>query len=301
MWNMLPMTDVPNSEHTTRTATVAITELFRARMHTSITKIFTPFDTLWPIGWTGPSSLFRLRAILTSRESPIMLLWIDTGGTRPNPMAQTDRTRATAVSPPGRPVDDEAALVAAAKGGDLHAFETLVHRYEGRIYRLTYNISQNREDAEDSTQDAFLKAYQHLADFQGDSRFYTWLVRIAVNETLMKLRRRRPGEISLDESIQTDEDMVPREIEDWGPKPDQRFEQAELQSILARSIAQLEPPYRIVFQLRDIEELSTEETARLLGLSIPAVKSRLLRARLKLRHTLDQLFRGGARSELQGS
>ena len=216
-------------------------------------------------------------------------------------MSSTDRARTNAVGSRLAPVDDEATFVAAAKAGDLRAFETLVRRYEGRIYRLTYNITQNREDAEDATQDAFLKAYQHLPDFQGESRFYTWLVRIAVNEALMKLRKRRPQEISLDESIQTDDDLVPREIEDWGPKPDKRFEQSELQSILARSIAQLEPAYRIVFQLRDIEELSTEETARLLGLSVPAVKSRLLRARLKLRHTLDRLFRGGARSELQGS
>jgi RNA polymerase sigma-70 factor, ECF subfamily len=216
-------------------------------------------------------------------------------------MNPTDRARAHAAAPRTAPVDDEATFVAAAKAGDLRAFETLVHRYEGRVYRLTYNITQNREDAEDSTQEAFLKAYQHLADFQGGSRFYTWLVRIAVNEALMKLRRRRPQEVSLDESIQTEDDLVPREIEDWGPKPDQHFEQGEMQTILARAIAQLEPAYRIVFQLRDIEELSTEDTARLLGLSVPAVKSRLLRARLKLRHTLDRVFRGGARSELQGS
>jgi RNA polymerase sigma-70 factor (ECF subfamily) len=196
------------------------------------------------------------------------------------------------------PVDNEAVLVAAAKRGDLTAFDALVQRYEGRVYRLTYNVTQNREDAEDSTQDAFLKAYQHLADFQGESRFYTWLVRIAVNEALMKLRRRRPGVVSLDAAIETEGDMVPREIEDWGPKPDKRFEQTEMQEILARAIAELDPPYRVVFQLRDIEELSTEETADLLGLSIPAVKSRLLRARLKLRHTLDRYFRGGERSEL---
>jgi RNA polymerase sigma-70 factor (ECF subfamily) len=213
-------------------------------------------------------------------------------------MPPTDQTPSPAAPSQSRPVDDESVFVAAAKGGDIRAFETLVHRYEGRIYRLTYNITQNREDAEDAAQDAFLKSYQHLPDFQGDSRFYTWLVRIAVNEALMKLRRRRPNETSLDDSIQTDEDVLPREIEDWGPKPDQRFEQAELQQILARSIAQLDPPYRIVFQLRDIEELSTEETARLLGLSVPAVKSRLLRARLKLRHILDQHFRGGGTSEL---
>jgi RNA polymerase sigma-70 factor (ECF subfamily) len=215
-------------------------------------------------------------------------------------MNPANRTPSVAVPTRARPVDDEAALVAAAKSGDIRAFETLVQRYEGRIYRLTYNVTQNHEDAEDATQDAFLKSYQHLPDFQGDSRFYTWLVRIALNEALMKLRRRRPNEVSLDESIQTEDDVLPREIEDWGPKPDQQFEQSELQGILARAIAQLDPPYRIVFQLRDIEELSTEETAHLLGLSVPAVKSRLLRARLKLRHTLDQLFRGGFRSELQG-
>ena len=229
-----------------------------------------------------------------------MLPWEDVIGTGPNRMAPSERTPSSAASVPTRPVDDESTLVTAAKAGDIRSFEGLVHRYEGRIYRLTYNITQNREDAEDATQDAFLKSYQHLPDFQGDSRFYTWLVRIAVNEALMKLRRRRPNETSLDESIQTDEEVIPREIEDWGPKPDQRFEQTELQNILARSIAQLDPPYRIVFQLRDIEELSTEETAQLLGLSVPAVKSRLLRARLKLRHILDQHFRGSARSELQG-
>ena len=230
-----------------------------------------------------------------------MLTWRDAIGTGLNRMAPSDPTPSAASSVSTRIVDDESTLVAAAKAGDIRSFAKLVHRYEGRIYRLTYNITQNREDAEDATQDAFLKSYQHLPDFQGDSRFYTWLVRIAVNEALMKLRRRRPNETSLDESIQTDEDIIPREIQDWGPKPDQRFEQTELQNILARSISQLDPPYRIVFQLRDIEELSTEETAQLLGLSVPAVKSRLLRARLKLRHILDQHFRGGARSELQGS
>src|SRR5579863_3781467 len=88
--------------------------------------------------------------------------------------------------------DDESALVAAAKAGDISAFETLVGRYERKIFRLTQNITQNREDAEDAMQEAFLKAFQHLGEFQGNSRFYTWLVRIAVNQALMKLRRRRP-------------------------------------------------------------------------------------------------------------
>jgi len=190
--------------------------------------------------------------------------------------------------------DDEPALVAAARTGDVSAFETLVSRYERKIYRLTQNITQNHEDAEDAMQEAFLKAYEHLQEFQGNSRFYTWLVRIAVNQALMKLRKRRPNIVSLDEEIDTGEDMVPRDVEDWGPSPADRYAQTELAGILSKAIAELDPPFRIVFQLRDIEELSTEETAEALGLSVPAVKSRLLRARLKLRQKLNQFFgRGG--------
>jgi len=192
--------------------------------------------------------------------------------------------------------EDEPILVAAAQAGDITAFETLVGRYERKILRLAQNITQNREDAEDVMQEAFLKAYEHLSGFQGNSRFYTWLVRIAVNQALMKLRKRRPNQVSIDEEVNTGEDMIPREIEDWGPSPEDRYKQTELSDILSSEIADLEPPFRIVFQLRDIEELSTEETAEALGLSIPAVKSRLLRARLKLRQKLNKYFR---RSENQ--
>jgi RNA polymerase sigma-70 factor (ECF subfamily) len=192
--------------------------------------------------------------------------------------------------------DDEPLLVAAAKSGDISAFETLVSRYEHKIFRLTQNITQNREDAEDAMQEAFLKAYEHLSEFQGNSRFYTWLVRIAVNQALMKLRKRRPNQVSLDEEVDTGEDMVTREVEDWGPSPEERYEQTELAQILSTVVGELEPGFRIVFQLRDIEELSTEETAEALGLSVPAVKSRLLRARLKLRQKLNRYFRRGENS-----
>ncbi len=191
---------------------------------------------------------------------------------------------------------DEPVLVAAAKAGDVSAFETLVSRYERKIFRLTQNITQNREDAEDAMQEAFLKAFEHLGEFEGNSRFYTWLVRIAVNQALMKLRRRRPNVVSLDDEIDTGEDMMPRDVEDWGPSPMERYEQTELSGILSRVISELDPPFRIVFQLRDIEQLSTEETAEALGLSVPAVKSRLLRARLKLRQKLNQYFRRGTNS-----
>ena len=187
--------------------------------------------------------------------------------------------------------DDESALVAAAKRGDLNAFQELVTRYEDKIYRLAWNITRNKEDAEDAMQDAFMKAFQHLAGFEGGSRFYTWLVRIAVNEALMKLRKRRPNQISLDEPVTTDDDLMPRDLQDWGPSPEQRYERTELNHILTDAIEDLDAPYRTAFVLRDISELSTEETADALGISVPAVKSRLLRARLKLRQKLDPYFR----------
>lgn len=195
--------------------------------------------------------------------------------------------------------EDEPLLVAAAKKGDLSAFEELVSRYERKIFRLTMNITQNREDAEDAMQDAFLKSYSHLKDFAGDSRFYTWLVRIAANEALMRLRKRRPNQFSLDEPIEGEEDLMPREIEDWGPSPEQRFAQTEMRDILSHAISDLDPDYRVVFSLRDIEGLSTEDTAATVGISVPAVKSRLLRARLKLRDKLTRYFqsrgaKGGA-------
>lgn len=195
--------------------------------------------------------------------------------------------------PSGIVREDEPALVASAKAGDLAAFEELVSRYERKIFRLAMNITGNREDAEDVMQEAFLKSYAHLKEFQGGSRFYTWLVRIAVNEALMKLRKRKPNQISLDAPREPDGEAFPQEVEDWGPSPEQRFAQTELAGILSQTIETLEPGYRMVFVLRDLEELSTEETAELLGLSVAAVKSRLLRARLKLRDKLNKTFRKG--------
>src|SRR4029077_141879 len=187
--------------------------------------------------------------------------------------------------------EDEHLLVAAAKTGDTSAFEELVNRYERKIFRLTMNITRNREDAEDAMQDAFMKAYSHLDTFHEDSRFYTWLVRIAANEALMRLRKRRPNQVSLDEPIESEDDFIPPQIEDWGPSPEQRFAQTEMRDILRGVIDELPPDFRIVFLLRDVEGLSTEETAETVGISEAAVKSRLLRGRLKLRQKLDRHFR----------
>ena len=186
---------------------------------------------------------------------------------------------------------DESVLVAQSREGDTRAYGELVRRYEGKIFRLAQHITQNREDAEDVLQESFLKAYEHLDQFKGDSKFYTWIVRIAVNQALMKLRRRKTSKsVSLDEQIDTGEDTVAREIAAWEENPEQRYSREELGSILDEAVQSLEPPYRSVFVLRDIEELSTEETAEALNLSIPAVKSRLLRARLQLREKLTRYF-----------
>src|SRR5512141_1271396 len=191
----------------------------------------------------------------------------------------------------GEPTDEQV-LVQAARQGDIGAFEELVKRYDRNVFRIANHITQNREDAEDVVQDAFLKAYQNLGQFQGQSKFYTWLVRIAVNEALMRLRRRRPERmVSLDEDIKTDEDSMPREVADWAPNPEQLYTQSELRDILTKTIQGLPSSFRTVFVLRDVEGLSTEETADALDLSIPAVKSRLLRARLQLRERLTKYFR----------
>jgi len=189
-------------------------------------------------------------------------------------------------------VDDELELVSSARKGDTGAFSTLLRRYEGKIFRLAMNITQNREDAEDVLQEAFFKAYEHLDQFQGNSKFYTWIVRIAVNQALMKLRKRKSDRtVSLDEQIDTGEDMVVREIATWDPDPEERYSQEELNTILTEAIDELAPIYRTVFTLRDVDGLSTEETADVLELSVPAVKSRLLRARLQLRDRLTRFFK----------
>ncbi len=182
--------------------------------------------------------------------------------------------------------------MAKAKAGDADAFTDLINQYERRVFRMAKQITQNDEDAEDVLQETFLKAYSHLDGFQGNSKFYTWLVRIAVNEALMKLRKRRSDKtVPLDEPIDTGEDVVAREVAVWEDNPEQRYSREEMADILNEAVQSLKPAYRTVFVLRDIEEMSIEETAEALGLSISAVKSRLLRARLQLREKLTRQFK----------
>jgi RNA polymerase sigma-70 factor (ECF subfamily) len=189
-------------------------------------------------------------------------------------------------------VSGESLLVEKARQGDVEAFSTLIAKYERRVYRMARQITQNDEDAEDVLQDTFLKAYEHLKSFQGQSKFYTWLTRIAVNESLMKLRKRKSDRtVSMDDNIETEEESIVREIAVWDGTPEQKYGQEELRAILDDAILSLKPIFRTVFVLRDVEEMSTEETAEMLGLSIAAVKSRLLRARLQLREKLTRIFK----------
>jgi len=182
---------------------------------------------------------------------------------------------------------DDPALASLAKQGDQRAFTELVNRYAPKIFRLTRHITRNDQDAEDALQETFLKAYSRLDQFQGNSSFYTWLVRIGVNESLMRIRRqkRRPM-VSLDEELETASGSVPRELADTGENPEEVYGRGEVRDLLAAAIDSLPETYRTVFVLRDVEGLSTEETGDMLGLSISAVKSRLLRARLQLREKL---------------
>jgi RNA polymerase sigma-70 factor, ECF subfamily len=197
-------------------------------------------------------------------------------------------------SPQATLADDESLLVSEAKAGNYAAFEELVNRYEKKIYRLGINITGNAEDAEDVLQEAFLKAFEHLPEFREDSRFYTWIVRIAVNEALMKLRKRRTRrEVAIEASEDEDGEVLVREFADWKPNPEQEYARVELERILQGAARALPPGFRTVFYLRDVEGLSTEETAELLNLSVGAVKARLFRARLRLREELSKIFKRG--------
>ena len=187
---------------------------------------------------------------------------------------------------------EDVELVHAAKAGNLAAFDELVKRYDRQLFRVALHITRNREDAQDAVQEAFLKAYEHLALFEEKSKFSTWLVRIAINQALMKLRRQRLATmVSIDEEPL--EDGLPHEIADWRDDPEKQYKASELRAILTQALDKLSHNLRIVFVLRDMEGLSVEETANVLALSVAAVKTRLLRARLQLRASLTRYFETG--------
>jgi len=191
---------------------------------------------------------------------------------------------------------EEARLLAALRAGEEAAFEELVRRQTPRLLAVARRFLRNAEDAGDAVQEAFVSAFRSLDRFAGSSRLSTWLHRIVVNAALMKLRaRRRAPEQSIEE-------LLPRFLEDghqvhpsrpWAAGLEEAVHQAQIRDLVLRSIEQLPESYRVVLLLRDIEELGSEETARLLGITPNAVKIRLHRARQALRGLLDPHFRRG--------
>jgi RNA polymerase sigma-70 factor (ECF subfamily) len=195
-------------------------------------------------------------------------------------------------------VKEEALSLEALRAGDRAEFARLVDAYYEMVYRVAVKMLSNPQDAEDVLQETFMKALRAMKQFDGRSKLSTWLYRIATNEALMALRRQGPDLISTDESFETDEgEQEPVQITDWCCLPEKEFMSAEAQRYLDKAIDRLSPSLRAVFVLRDIEGLSTQETAEVLNLSETAVKTRLSRARLQLREDLtsyfgDKLFEG---------
>lgn len=191
-------------------------------------------------------------------------------------------------------LDADADLVSRVQSGEVSAFEELFHRHDRRVYRTLVGLTGNPEDAEDGTQNAFWKAFQHIGEFHGDSKFSTWLTRIAINEGLECLRRRRDLE-SLDaEDHESEEGLRPRQVPDVKDNPEQLYLRRQTCELVRREVRKLPPKYRTVLMLRDIEEFSTEQAALTLGLGMAALKTRLLRGRLALRRALAPHFEGGA-------
>jgi len=197
------------------------------------------------------------------------------------------------------PQDTDSELVAQVQGGNLQAFEELVRRHTQLIYRTLIAILGDTADAQDVMQDTLLSAFKHIGGFQGRSKFSTWLVSIARNAALQRLRGRRNTE-SLDQSdCQEDRDFRPRQIAAWQENPEQNHSKWEIRQLVERGLLQLPAKYRVIVMLRDIEQLSTDEVARQLGLTVPAVKTRLLRGRLMLREWLSPHLTTSAKGAAQ--
>lgn len=185
--------------------------------------------------------------------------------------------------------DDELALVTRARAGEREAFYTLVARYERSLYRAAMAITQNSADAEEVVQESFLRAFEHLGQFRAEARFHTWLTQIALNTARMKRRKAHAGLWeSLDEVRETEDGPQSREVPEWRENPEQELSRVEIERLLHDALRGMPPGYREVLLLRDIQLRSTQETAEILGLSIPNVKTRLLRARLLLRERLSE-------------
>lgn len=186
----------------------------------------------------------------------------------------------------------DAELVQLAQGGLTRAFDELVRRYQDKVFRLCFKILRNEDDAGEALQDAFLSAFKGLRNFKAESTFSTWLYRIATNASLMKVRRRRDGHVSIEQSQNPDAPGEPMQIPDWSAQPLEELLDSETRDVMREGVDKLGEDLRVVFLLRDVQEMSNSEVAETLQLSVPAVKSRLHRARLQLRDHLNRYFAG---------
>jgi len=182
-------------------------------------------------------------------------------------------------------------LVREAQQGDTRAFDELVVRYREKVYRLSYKILRNEDDAAEALQDAFTSAFRGLKNFKAESTFSTWLYRVATNASLMKYRKRRDDHLSLEQSQSPQRDAEPMSIPDWSQQPLEELLDAETQEVMEEGLRRLPEELRTVFILRDEEGYSNAEVAQMLDLTVAAVKSRLHRARIALRDRLDRYFR----------
>ncbi len=195
---------------------------------------------------------------------------------------------------------DDFALVHACKDGDVASFEQLMKRHDMRLFGVAQSITNNREDAEEAVQEAFLNAFQNITQFSEHSRFSTWLIRITINEALTKLQKHpSTREVSLAEDLQSADETFPLELADWAPNPEELYRGDELREILTDALQRLRLGLRLVFVMCDIERISTEETAEALGLTPAAVKNRLWTARLLLRDQLSKHFVAGEQKARQ--
>jgi RNA polymerase sigma-70 factor, ECF subfamily len=181
---------------------------------------------------------------------------------------------------------DESAFLVAAKRGDSAAFEILCKQSANTVFHVARRMMRSNEDAEDVVQESFQLAFIHLKNFKGDSRFSTWLSRIAINAALMKLRKKHPRDVSLDESAESEQWSSWIDVEDQSLNPEQLYAQKERQRILSEAMKELTPGMRKAIELRELDERSTEETARIMGISVGAVKARVFHGRRKLRERL---------------
>ncbi|HET6284377.1 MAG TPA: RNA polymerase sigma-70 factor [Polyangia bacterium] len=220
----------------------------------------------------------------------------DTPGDSPDgaPDSPSDNASSTPAGSSSDASDDE--LVALAKKKDYAAFEELLNRYQDKVFRLAFRFVRNESDAKEILQDTFLSIWRKLDTFKGDSQFSSWLYRIAANAALMRLRaQRRHPEISTDELPsgfldQYQYGAVPPQGENWARRPDEQLQSDELRRHIQEATDALPEIYRTIFLVRDVEGLSTEETAELLGISVPTVKTRLHRARMALREAIAAYF-----------